>query len=147
MFKNAGQKIIKAAKVLCVIGIVLSVILGIVTMCGGATVTTTVKGLKRTSGISGGFAIFAGLIVMVIGSLASWLSCLLLAGFGELITSRQNTERSVHVIEDAMWSVKYSGHVKIRLSGRTADRQKGIGSSQDPLRRVFFVPVCLAERI
>ncbi len=65
MFENAGSKIKQVSGIVTTLGIVLSVVLGVIFGLG-------------SSGI--GF-----LIITPIGCLASWLGGLLLHGFGELI--------------------------------------------------------------
>lgn len=76
MFDNIGGKIKGLASILTWIGIVASVIIGIIFIADG----------------DGG-----GILIMILGSLTSWLSSLLLYGFGELIentsTIAQNTSK------------------------------------------------------
>lgn len=67
MFNNIGAKIKTAAKVLCWIGIVACVIIGIVMMVAS----------KQT--------VLTGLLVMIVGSLASWISSFMMVGFGQLV--------------------------------------------------------------
>lgn len=43
-----------------------------------------------------------GLIYIVVGSLLSWLSCLAMYGFGELVDQMQETAKRVHEIEKGM---------------------------------------------
>ncbi len=66
MFDNIGGKIKVLAKVVCWIGIVVSVILGLLT---GNSITA--------------------LLTMVIGSVASWVGSFMTYGFGQLI---ENTD-------------------------------------------------------
>ena len=65
MFENIGEKIKGLAKVICVIGIIISVIFGLYFLAGEENP--------------------AGVIFMLIGPIASWASTLVLYGFGELI--------------------------------------------------------------
>ncbi len=67
MFDNIGGKIKVLVSVICIIGIIVSVIIGITTISEGDEF------------------IVAGVIIMVVGSLAAWLSSFVLYGFGELI--------------------------------------------------------------
>ena len=67
MFDNIGSKIKGLAEVVTWIGIILSVIGGIAIMCIDEEM------------------IFPGFLVIIAGSLASWLSSLTLYGFGHLI--------------------------------------------------------------
>ncbi|MBQ4120014.1 MAG: hypothetical protein IJD45_06470 [Clostridia bacterium] len=72
MFKNIGGKIKKLSEIVTWMGIITSVILGIIIMSPGDTM------------------ILAGLIVIVLGCFASWTSSFLLYGYGQLI---ENTDR------------------------------------------------------
>ncbi len=74
MFDNIGNKIKILAEVICWIGIIGSIILGIVMMEFDESL------------------IIAGLLVVPIGFLVSWISSFLLYGFGQLI---ENTDRLV----------------------------------------------------
>ena len=64
MFNNIGRKIKSLAEILCWIGIFLSVIMSI----------SVFK-----------ISVLFGLLVIVLGALASWIGSFLLYGFGELI--------------------------------------------------------------
>lgn len=70
MFNDVGSKCKAAAKVLCWIGIVSSVISGIALMLIAAK--NTMLGIY-------------GILVIVFGSLFSWLLSLVFYGFGELV--------------------------------------------------------------
>ena len=67
MFKNIGGKIKGFAKVVCWIGIIVSVISGIV-IC-----------------IQGGAYIALGIATIVIGALIAWISSFTMCGFGQLV--------------------------------------------------------------
>ena len=67
MFDNIGGKIKTLAQVVCWIGIITSIIYGIVLMGTDDDL------------------IFLGFIVMVVGALLSWVSSFTLFGFGEII--------------------------------------------------------------
>lgn len=73
MFNNIGNKIKTYAEVVSWIGIIASIITGIVIMITIATFE----------------AIFLGLLICIIGSLACWISSFVLYGFGQLI---ENTD-------------------------------------------------------
>ena len=72
MYRNVGGKIKMVAKVYAWIGIVLSVLVGVILL------------------FSGSDSILVALIYIFLGPLLSWLSSLLLYGFGQLI---DNTDR------------------------------------------------------
>lgn len=80
MFDNIGHKIMTLAKVICVIGIILSVITGIAMMAVG---TRDAYGYKTGPNILG------GLLTIVLGSLGSWVGSFFTYGFGQLI---ENTD-------------------------------------------------------
>ena len=67
MFESIGKKIMSLAKIVAWIGIIASVVIGTVQISVDETY------------------IFSGIIVILMGSLVSWLSSFLLYGFGKLI--------------------------------------------------------------
>ena len=79
MWSNIGHKIQVLAKVICWIGIVLSVIAGIAIIAGGSAVRS--YGYTYNTGST----TLTGILVIVLGALGSWLGSLTLYGFGELI--------------------------------------------------------------
>lgn len=70
MFNNIGGKIKGLAKVLCLVGIAVSAIGAIALWCANSYYQST---------------IVPGFIVLIVGSVGSWLSSLFTYGFGELI--------------------------------------------------------------
>ena len=78
MFSNIGSKIKVLAVVITCIGIVASIIIGIVLM-------TTDEEL-----------IVPGILVMIAGSLLSWLSSFFMYGFGQLV---ENSDKTVALLE------------------------------------------------
>lgn len=83
MFTNIGGKIKGWAKVLCYLGIAVSVIMGIAIIVAGDSMG---RYGYYGSGVSIG-GVLGGLLVAVIGGFASWIGSFLLYGFGELIDS------------------------------------------------------------
>ena len=73
MFKNIGGKIKGLAKVICYVGIAISVIAGIFMIGFGS------------SSDNGDTMIVMGCVVMIVGSLVSWIDSFFAYGFGELI--------------------------------------------------------------
>lgn len=73
MFKNIGGKIKGLAKVICYVGIAISVIAGIFMIGFGS------------SPYNGDTMIVMGCVVMIVGSLVSWIDSFFAYGFGELI--------------------------------------------------------------
>ncbi len=78
MFEDIGGKIKGLAKVFCWLGIIASVITGIALM------------------VTDEDLILAGLLSMVVGSFASWISTWLLYGFGEIIDKLYEIEANTH---------------------------------------------------
>ena len=73
MFNNIGSKIKTFAKVMCWIGIIASVVAGLVMI------------VSSFSGYVSALGIVAGILTAVTGSLCSWVGSFMLVGFGELV--------------------------------------------------------------
>ena len=73
MFNNIGRKIKTFAKVMCWIGIISSVLAGLV------MIAASFSGRAATAGI------LMGIAVALVGSLISWVGSFMLVGFGELV--------------------------------------------------------------
>lgn len=80
MFDNIADKIKTLATGICILGIISSVITGIVFMVNDSEM------------------ILSGLIVAVAGSFLSWISSFVLYGFGQLI---ENTDELILCFEEA----------------------------------------------
>ncbi len=88
MFENIGGKIKALAKVLCWVGIIASVISGIVMISNGS----------RSYGYyNSGAGAVAGIITIIVGSLASWIGSFFTYGFGQLI---ENTDAMKRILEN-----------------------------------------------
>ena len=88
MFDNIGAKIKTLAKVVCWTGIVASVIWGISLITAGAATR------------NGGAIVLSGLLVIVLGALASWVGSFLTYGFGEMV---ENSDiRTELAVKEAM---------------------------------------------
>ena len=84
MFGNSGPKIISAADILCVLGILVSVVLGFLLIVTGA------------NSRQGGAMVIMGFVTAIVGSLVSWFVSLLARGFGEMVSNvRIQTELAV----------------------------------------------------
>lgn len=79
MFNNIGRKIKMLAEVLCWIGIILSVSIGILSLFGGIV-----------------YFLSFGFILLFLGPLLSWIGSFLLYGFGELVVK---TTRIAEILE------------------------------------------------
>lgn len=73
MFSNIGGKIQGLAKFTAWLGIIISIILGLLFLAFGSDTEV------------GGYASFIGILIIILGSLSSWISSWVLYGFGELI--------------------------------------------------------------
>ena len=86
MFDNIGSKIKKLAKILCWLGIIISVISGIAIMAAGNNYSY--NSYSSSGSTVGG--VVGGILTIVLGSLLSWISSFFAYGFGQLI---ENTDR------------------------------------------------------
>lgn len=98
MYTNTGEQILGIAKIMLVIGIIISIILGFL-------IGTMVPALTYNENASVA-AFFIGVIVAAIGCLSSYLSYLLLAGFGELIENTYKTHCSVEKLRNGYKKTK-----------------------------------------
>ena len=89
MFNNIGGKIKVLAKILCGVGIALSIIAGVIMMVSG-NVTVNYNAYNSYSAPAPVNGVVAGLITIVVGSLLSWVGSFFAYGFGQLI---ENTDR------------------------------------------------------
>ena len=93
MFDNIGSKIKSLAQVVTIIGVIASVVLGIIFIANAG---------------------FVGLIVMLIGILLSWVSSFITYGFGQLI---ENSDEMVRLMKtDDIKQIKkitYDAHKNI----------------------------------
>ncbi len=81
MFDNIGGKIKTLAKVVCGIGMVISVALGL-------------RAMERYASSD---AVVYGLIIILVGCILSWISVFILYGFGELIEKTSSIERMMRM--------------------------------------------------
>ncbi len=90
MFNHIGRKIKGLAKFICWIGILLSILVGVVIIAGGdaSELSDAVEGAEQLAGMGW----IGGVLVIIIGSLASWIGSFFMYGFGQLI---ENTDRLV----------------------------------------------------
>ena len=90
MLNNAGKKLDLWSQILLFAGIAVSVIVGILMIIRGVRldplrVSVYQTGvLYRTGVLGGNRIIISGFLVMILGSLGSWLVALLVKAFGEL---------------------------------------------------------------
>ena len=89
MFDNIGSKIMKLAKVICWIGIILSVISGVIMILGGSSIMSNSSYSSYGASESPVSMIVVGVCTIIFGSLFSWIGSFFTYGFGRLI---ENTE-------------------------------------------------------
>jgi len=78
MFQNIGKKIRTLAKVICWVGIIVSIVGGVVMAASGAALMDYDAG-------SGVAAIVGGIVTAVFGALFSWIGSFMMLGFGEIV--------------------------------------------------------------
>lgn len=88
MFSNIGRKIKILAMVLCGIGVFISIVYGVYLIVS-----------YFTDERLGSPVLIAGLIILVIGSLLSWVGSFVLYGFGQLV---ENSDRMASNMEKSL---------------------------------------------
>lgn len=110
MFNNIGRKIKVLSKVLCWLGIIASILFGIVMIIGGSALNSTTAyssyyDYKSEFELSGMSLVITGIVTMILGSFFSWIGSFCLYGFGQLvdnsdIRTRLAVERSLRKPEN-----------------------------------------------
>lgn len=85
MFDNIGSKIKGLAKVLCWVGIIASIICGIMMFVAAAEASWQYESTYITLGI----------VIIVVGPLGSWVGSFVLYGFGELINHANSIDHKL----------------------------------------------------
>ena len=87
MFSNIGRKIKVLAKVFCWLGIIGSVIIGVLMISGSSYFTAISGNLSNDAAAfaAGSLGAFGGIVFIIVGSLLSWISSFVLYGFGKLV--------------------------------------------------------------
>ena len=85
MFDNIGSKIKGLAKVLCWVGIIASIICGIMMFVAAAEASWQYESTYITLGI----------VIIIVGSLGSWVGSFVLYGFGELINHANSIDHKL----------------------------------------------------
>lgn len=86
MFNNIGGKIKALAKVLCWIGIIISVLIAIVVFIAAGEAGQVVFNGYRYDSSS---MILPGILILILGPLLSWINSFLLYGFGTLVENSE----------------------------------------------------------
>lgn len=87
MFGNIGGKIKTTAKILCILGIIISLVNGILIISRSTSYNSTVV---------------LGLVSIIVGSLLSWISSFFLYGWGELIEKTGENNEALTRIEQEL---------------------------------------------
>ena len=95
MFKEIGKKIKGLAKILFVLGIIISVICGIASCTGIVGTVTIASGADAPEPAALIIGIIAFLIVLLVGILISYLSVLFTYAFGELVDKVDEIEKKI----------------------------------------------------
>ena len=80
MWNNIGRKVQRLAKVLCWLGILLSVLVGVLCITGSQII---MGGNMNVISDNATARVIVGVIIMVIGFLASWISAWVTYAIGE----------------------------------------------------------------
>jgi len=121
-YDNIGGKIKTLAKTICVIGVILSFIIGVIWFFGGIISLANsppsndhsyASPPQVSGGILGGGGggvpmIIMGIIAAVVGSLFSWIASFVLYGFGELVETNAKIANKVAKEEFAPEPTKIS---------------------------------------
>lgn len=100
MFDNIGSKIKSLAQIVCWMGIVVSAISGLAIM------------------ISNEETIFVGLLIILLGSIGSWIGSFVLYGFGQLI---ENSDTLVEISKHSVSKTPKESSVPISPNTDTTD--------------------------
>lgn len=96
MFDDIGGKIKKLAVIICWLGIISSVIMGIIIICSADT--ESYYGYHRTNG----WIVFIGFVYMGLGALFSWIGSFVLYGYGEMIDNTDATQYDTREMSSLM---------------------------------------------
>lgn len=78
VFNNIGKKIKKLAEIFAIIGIILSIFLGINDIANYVELGSSAQSQNK-------YILFAGIFWLIIGPIVSWIASFCLYGFGELV--------------------------------------------------------------
>jgi len=82
MYSDIGKKIKTVAEIFCIIGIVCSIIIGIIF---GTAISSISSAIDSNQNVSSSSGTMTSVLIILFGSLISWISSFCLYGFGELI--------------------------------------------------------------
>lgn len=96
MFKNIGKKIKVFAKVICWLGIIFSVISGIILIVAGVNnddIRTIINGTVQY--MDSTMLIVLGVVVLILGPIVSWIGSFMTYGFGEIVDNTQAIKNKI----------------------------------------------------
>ena len=126
MFENVGSKVKSLAKVICWLGIIGSIIGGIVIWVSGGNSSSYYSYSYRSS--SNGFTFWYGLLTIVLGSFFSWLGSLTTYAIGEAAEYAEINNVKLNEIEEKL---------KENRSAETKSEQQ----TSHPVTTTYSVPV------
>ena len=118
MFDNIGRKIKGLSNMLFWVGAIASTIIGLVIMGSLA---------NRSRGSEQGAIIFVGILLIAVGIFVSWLSSILLYGYGELIDSNQKILHEMRALKGKTEKTK-----RVNISEEDDAPRKGTQSADGP---------------
>lgn len=134
MYNNIGGKIKKLAVVICVLGMIASLIAAITIWAAGSSLSRSSSYYGYSSGYGysfGGSTFLVGLLVLALGALGSWIGGFFMYGFGELIENSERTsaatEQLVRLLQDDGDSPRQNGK-----SSRTVNSKPNYLSHSTP---------------
>jgi len=90
MFEHSGAKLKVWAKIIAWVGIIASVITGIVVISGGAVMRYY---------MSDNLLVWPGILIMVVGSLASWIGSLFIYTFGDIAEQTEAMRKKLDALQ------------------------------------------------
>lgn len=91
MYENIGSKIKSVGAVLCWLGIIISIIGGVIIIVSG-------NNASLPQGFTGGVTLY-GILIIVLGSISSFIYGWLMVGFGDLIETSAITAGKLNKIQ------------------------------------------------
>lgn len=101
MWNNLGGKLKGLAKVVCWLGIILSLLTGILACVSGNSTFTFRYNYGSGYNLGQVSGVLAGIIVIVVGCLASWIGAWTLYGLGEVVETAEGKEQQA---KGSMWN-------------------------------------------
>lgn len=137
MFSNIGEKIKKLSKIVCWIGMIGCVIVGIIMLL----LTDEREFWDRKDEL-----IISGIVWIVVGPLASWIGSFLLYGFGELISSQKNSEKYLEQLchdqqDHNHWLTAQPRENQVSNNSVSAQLRNGLNSNKGTAEQLCGDPI------